>query len=509
MNTMTTEHPNTKRPTATLGQLVDAMGALVVTPLERNARERHVTAVAEDSRAVRGGELFVAVRGVAADGHDFIRAAVDQGAAAVVIERGTPPPGVPCVIVKDSSKALALVAARFYGNPADTLRLFGVTGTNGKTSTTHLVRAILAQEGMKTGLIGTLGHGVDALVKDPHTTPDAITLHAWFRRMKDEGCVGVVMEVSSHAVRQHRTWGLDFEVGILTNVTHDHLDYHSSMEDYKAAKAEFCNSLVAPERKKAAGTLVYWIDDANAREIGGRFSGRRIAVGEARDADWRVRDIDVSLDGTRFSLDVPRGERIDVAMKLRGNFVPANAAVAAAGAMAMGASAPSVKQGLESVDRVPGRFEALGGKDRPVVIIDYAHTPDGFQRVLGTCQSLRPRRIITVFGCGGDRDRAKRPIMGAIAQHISDRCYLTTDNPRTERVETIIADIRAGMTNENVVVELDRERAIRAAIAESLPGELVALLGKGHEDYQIIGADKVPFSDRRVAEEGLAQWSAR
>jgi UDP-N-acetylmuramoyl-L-alanyl-D-glutamate--2,6-diaminopimelate ligase len=222
-----------------------------------------------------------------------------------------------------------------------------------------------------------------------------------------------------------------------------------------------------------------------------------------------VRDVEVSLDGTRFSLELPKGERADVAMKLRGAFVPSNAAVAAAGAIAMGASVDSVRAGLESVDRVPGRFEALGGGERPVVVIDYAHTPDGFERVLGTCRSLKPTRIITVFGCGGDRDRTKRPVMGAIAQRMSDRVYLTTDNPRTERVEDIINDIRAGMRDENVVVELDRERAIRVAIRESKPGELVALLGKGHEDYQIFGTEKVPFSDRRIAEEGLSQWSAR
>jgi UDP-N-acetylmuramoyl-L-alanyl-D-glutamate--2,6-diaminopimelate ligase len=296
---------------------------------------------------------------------------------------------------------------------------------------------------------------------------------------------------------------------MLTNVTHDHLDYHSSMEDYKAAKAEFCNSLNEAGRRKPAGTLVYWCDDTNAREIGARFTGRRIAVGTAPDADWHVHDVEVSLDGTRFSLELPDGERAAIAMKLRGAFVPANAALAAAGAMAMGASLASVRAGLEAVDRVPGRFEALGGGGRPVVVIDYAHTPDGFERVLGTCQSLHPKRIITVFGCGGDRDKTKRPVMGGIAQRVSARCYLTTDNPRSERVEDIVADIRRGMKDENVVVELDRERAIRAAIGESRPGELVALLGKGHEDYQIIGAEKFPFSDRRVAEEALSQWSAR
>jgi len=499
----------TERNTVTLQSLIDALGALVVTPLDGAARNVTVTGVTVDSRAIEGGELFVAVRGTAVDGHQFVRDAVARGAAAVVIESGAPLPGLPFVVVEDSSKALALAAARFYGNPADALRLCGVTGTNGKTSTTHLVRAILDAAGMKTGLIGTLGHGVGTLVKDPHTTPDAVTLHAWLRRMLDEWCVGVVMEVSSHAVRQHRVWGLDFEVGMLTNVTHDHLDYHSSMEDYKAAKAEFCYSLNAAGRKKADGTLVYWSDDPNAREIGSRFTGRRIAVGTTNDADWRVHDVEVSLDGTRFSLELPDGERADVAMKLRGAFVPANAALAAAGAHAMGASLAAVRAGLEAVDRVPGRFEALGGGDHPVVVIDYAHTPDGFERVLGTCRSLEPKRIITVFGCGGDRDKTKRPIMGEIAQRLSTRVYLTTDNPRSERVEDIIVDIRRGMQNQNVVVELDRARAIRAAINESKPGDLVALLGKGHEGYQIIGAEKLPWSDRRAAEEGLSQWRSQ
>jgi UDP-N-acetylmuramoyl-L-alanyl-D-glutamate--2,6-diaminopimelate ligase len=496
--------------TTTLGALIDAVGTLAVTPLDASARSCAIGGIAVDSRRVGGGELFVAVRGTATDGHQFVRDAVDRGAAAVMVERGAPPPGVPSVVVEDSAKALALAASRFYGDPERDLRLCGVTGTNGKTSTTHLVRSILAQMKWKTGLIGTLGHGVDALVRDPHTTPDAVTLHGWFRRMKNEGCVGVVMEVSSHAVRQHRTWGLDFEVGILTNITHDHLDYHSDMNDYRAAKAEFCASLAAAGRHKPDGTLVYWTDDTNARAVGGAFRGRSVAVGTSPGSDWRVHDVDVSLAGTRFTLAAPGGERIGVAMKLLGGFVPANAAVAAAGAVALGAGAGEVRAGLESIERVPGRFEALGGGDRPVVVIDYAHTPDGFERVLDTCRSLQPKRLVVVFGCGGDRDRSKRPLMGGIATRVADRCYLTTDNPRGERVEDIVDDIRRGVERtRDVVLELDRARAIRAAIAECRPGDLVALLGKGHEDYQIVGSEKLPFSDRREAEEGLARWRAR
>lgn len=497
--------------TTTLGTLVDALGPLVRgAAVPASARAVAIGGVRVDSRNVRGGDLFVAVRGTAADGHRFVSAAIERGAAAVIVEGESIAASVPVVVVENSSKALALVASRFYGDPAGALRLCGITGTNGKTSTAHIVRSILRQRGAPVGLIGTLGHGIDELVKDPHTTPDAVTLHELFAEMRDAGCVGVVMEVSSHAVRQHRTWGLDFEVGILTNVTHDHLDYHPDMNDYKLAKAEFCYSLAGAHRRKPDGTLVYWSDDAIAREIGSGFSGRRIAVGTSPDADCRVGDVDVSLRGTRFSLRFGNGATVPVSMKLLGGFVPANASVAAVAAMAMGASLEETRAGLEAIDRVPGRFEALGGGDRPVVVIDYAHTPDGFERVLGTCRDLKPRRLVVVFGCGGDRDRTKRPVMGGIAAREGDRTYLTTDNPRSERVEDIVAEIHKGMPRTaDVVVELDRARAIHNAIAESGAGDIVAVLGKGHEDHQIIGAEKLPWSDRTQAEKELAQWSAR
>ena len=495
--------------TVTLGALVDAVGALAVTPVDAAARSLAPTGIAVDSRAVQSGDVFVAVRGTANDGHDFVRDAVDRGAVAVVVERGIADLAVPSVVVVNSAQALSLMAARFHGDPAHELFLCGVTGTNGKTSTTLLVRSIMQHAGRRMGVVGTLGHGVDRLVRDAHTTPDAVTLNAWFRAMRDQDCFGVVMEVSSHAVRQHRVWGLDFNVGILTNVTHDHLDFHKTMDDYKAAKAEFCHSLVAAGRRKPNGTLVYWADDANAREIGAAFRGAKIAVGSGGDADWRVFDIDVSLSGTRFALSLPGGEEVRVAMKLLGGFVPANAAVAAAGAFAAGAPVGAIRAGLEGVDRIPGRFEALGGGTQPVVVVDYAHTPDGFERVLGTCRALKPKRLVAVFGCGGDRDRTKRPVMGAIAARACDRVILTTDNPRSERVESIVADIRAGIEpNADVVVDLDRAHAIRSAIASCKAGDLVALLGKGHEDYQIVGTDTFPFSDRKQAEEALASWPA-
>ncbi len=495
--------------TVTLGALIDAAGTLVLTGADARVRALPVAGVTADSRAVKAGDVFVAVRGTASDGHDFVADAVRRGAVVVVGEREIAGVAAPFVRVESSSKALALLASRFFGDPARELFLCGVTGTNGKTSTTFLLRSIFQRAGRRTGLVGTLGHGVDALHKDPHTTPDAVTLHSWFRAMRDQNCFGVVMEVSSHAVRQHRVWGLDFNVGILTNVTHDHLDFHKTMDDYIAAKAEFCHSLVAKGRHKPNGTLVYWNDDANARLIGASFQGEKIAVGTGADADWRVREVDVSLDGTRFALALSVGEALRVAMKLRGGFVPANAACAAAAAFASGATLDQIRAGLEAVDRVPGRFEALGGGDKPVVVVDYAHTPDGFERVLATCRGLNPKRLVAVFGCGGDRDKSKRPVMGAIAARVCDRVFLTTDNPRSERAEAIIDDIRAGIDGGDVVVELDRARAIRAAVQESRRGDLIALLGKGAEEYQIIGTAKHPWSDRDQAGEALASWTAR
>jgi UDP-N-acetylmuramoyl-L-alanyl-D-glutamate--2,6-diaminopimelate ligase len=361
------------------------------------------------------------------------------------------------------------------------------------------------------GVVGTLGHGLDRLVAATHTTPDAVTLHRLFREMADEQAFGVVMEVSSHAVRQHRTWGLDFEVGILTNVTHDHLDFHGTMDDYRGAKAEFCRSLAASGRHKPAGTLVYSCDDPVANSIGDAFKGRRVAVGTHPAADARVVSVEATLASTRLTLSLQDGSEVRANMKLLGTFVSTNALLAAAAALELGADASAVARGLEAIERVPGRFEAIGGGGKPVVIVDYSHTPDAMERVLSTCRELGPDRLTAVFGCGGDRDRTKRPLMGEVAARLADRCFLTTDNPRSERVESIVDDIRVGMAGgtAQVTVELDRARAIAAAVAASGPRDVVALLGKGHESYQIIGRERLPFSDRAEAERALDKWSAR
>jgi UDP-N-acetylmuramoyl-L-alanyl-D-glutamate--2,6-diaminopimelate ligase len=476
----------------------------------RNVRDETVIRFTNDSRQVGPGTLFVATRGVTADGHDFIEAALKMGAVAVVAERPAPIPDAPQIIVEDSTRAFAEIASEFHGNPSRDLRLFGVTGTNGKTSTSHLLRSIceVASWG-KVGVIGTVGHGVEAeLEKSVHTTPEPATLHRLFAEMKAKGCSGVVVEVSSHAVRQQRVWGVDFEIGMLTNVTRDHLDYHPTFADYIAAKREFCESLLSKERRKKEGVLAYSLDNEHSRDIGEAFKGRKVTASTEERADVFATGVRATLEGTRFILNVEGEKAVEVNLRLLGAFSVSNAVLAAAGARIIGIGADGIKAGLEAVARVPGRFEAIGGGSRPLVIVDYAHTPDSLERTLLFCRSLEPKRLITVFGCGGDRDRGKRPLMGEIAQRISHACYVTSDNPRTEEPARILAEILSGMDRRRpgIVVEPDRRKAIHDAIHAARAGDLVAICGKGHEDYQIIGTERHHFDDREESQRALDEW---
>jgi UDP-N-acetylmuramoyl-L-alanyl-D-glutamate--2,6-diaminopimelate ligase len=503
----------------TLAELTEGLGESAIT----GPGDITVNNVVTDSRRVRSGDLFVALPGTASDGHDFVGDAVANGACAVITERPVRGLAVANVVVPDAHVALADVAARFFGRPAESLFKCGVTGTNGKTSVSFLYRSIMeASDWGKMGIVGTLGHGCGGeLEKTVHTTPDQVTLHGLFRDMVDDGCRGVVMEVSSHAVRQHRAWGLEFDVGILTNVTHDHLDYHKTIEDYRAAKREFCEALEDPRRNNPAGVLVYSADDPVARRIGTDYGSESYAVtvagGTPPDRPGSARVVTASrvqsgLDGTAFRLELGTGgEIVDVKTKLLGSFCAVNSAVAAAAALASGRSADDIRTGLEKLDHIPGRFEAIGGSGRPVVIIDYCHTPDAMERVLQTCRDLNPDRLFTVFGCGGDRDRLKRPGMGRISQRMSDGVVLTTDNPRSEPVETIVDEIVSGMDRKagGYRVEFDRARAIHETIGAAGPGDVVALLGKGAETTQIIGTERLPFSDRNEAEDSLRKWKLK
>jgi UDP-N-acetylmuramoyl-L-alanyl-D-glutamate--2,6-diaminopimelate ligase len=491
-----------------LSRLTAALGGAQV----RNMRDVVITKVTSDSRFVEQGALFVATKGTRADGHGFVEAALGRGAAAIVTEKPVPVRDVPSVVVEDSAKALAVLASEFYGNPSRDLRIFGVTGTNGKTSTTHLLKSICeASSWGKVGLVGTIGHGTGGgeVETSVHTTPEPVTLHRLFAEMKANGCAGVVMEVSSHAVKQQRVWGVDFEIGMLTNVTRDHLDYHPTFEDYLGAKREFCYSLVSKNRKKKDGTLVYSIDNEHSREIGEGFGGRKVTVSAEEPADVFATEVRANLEGTRFLLNV-KGERpVEIGLKLLGSFSVSNAVLAAAGARVLEIGVDGIKAGLEAVGRVPGRFEAIGGGSRPHVIVDYSHTPDSLERTLLFCRALEPKRVIVVFGCGGDRDRGKRPLMGEIAQRIAHVCIVTSDNPRSEDPGKIVEDILSGMDRKHpgLVVELDRRKAIQRAIQTARPGDVVAICGKGHEDYQIVGETRHHFDDREEARKALEQWS--
>ncbi len=472
-----------------------------------------ISSVTSDSRKVEQGALFVATKGGQTDGHSFIDGALARGAAAVVSERRVPVRGKPNIVVDDSTRALAELASEFFGNPSSDLFVIGITGTNGKTSTTHLLRAICDNSTWgKVGVVGTVGHGVGArLEESSHTTPEPVTLHRLFAGMKAQGCRGVVMEVSSHAVKQQRTWGVDFSIGMLTNITRDHLDYHPSFEDYVDTKRGFCLSLESPGRSKENGTLVYSLDNDQSRKIGEEFTGRKVSISAEQAGDVFATDVRATINGTRFTLNTKGEEPVEIDLKLLGTFSVSNAVMAAAGARLLGINHNHIKQGLESVKRVPGRFEAIGGGSRPLVIIDYSHTPDSLELTLSFCLGLNPERLIAVFGCGGDRDRGKRPIMGEIAQRLSNVCFVTSDNPRSEDPHEIIDNIVDGMDRQakGFFVEIDRRKAISRAIESAKPGDVVAICGKGHEDYQIIGSTRHHFDDAEEAGKALETWKAR
>ncbi len=490
-----------------LRDLMNALGEVDT----KDMPDVEIKGIKSDSREIEPGDVFVAIRGVDTDGHHFVGDAVRRGAAACVTEEPLDTGEAANVVVIDSAKALAVLASEIHKNPARDLRLVGVTGTNGKTSTAHLFRAICAQSSVgEFGIIGTVGHGSGSrLSAAVHTTPEPITLHQLLADMKKDGCVGVVAEVSSHAVRQQRTWGLDFEIGMLTNITRDHLDYHSTMDDYIDAKREFCYSLIAEDRHKDPGTLVYSLDDERARKIGNEFPGGAVSTSIREVADVYGTDVRATLSGTRFVLHAGK-EEIAIDLKLLGSFSASNAVMAAAAGSLLGIGLDRIKSGLESVGKVPGRFEALGGGGKPRAIVDYSHTPDSLERTLEFCRALGPQRLIVVFGCGGDRDKGKRPLMGEIAQRRADVCYVTSDNPRTEDPLRIIDDILEGMDcgRGNLVVEPDRHKAIQEAIRNAGPDDLVAVCGKGHEDYQIVGTKRRHFDDRKEAVNALKLWSS-
>jgi UDP-N-acetylmuramoyl-L-alanyl-D-glutamate--2,6-diaminopimelate ligase len=483
----------------------------VEAEIARGDPDVEISDLAYDSQRVGPGTLFFCVRGMAADGHDFAPVAVERGAAALVVERKLDLT-VPQMMVPDARAAMGPLAVRFWDDPTAELKVAGITGTNGKTTTAFLLRQILEAAGRQTGLLGTVKRVVGGREEEVvRTTPEAIDLQATFRRMLDGGDEACVMEVSSHALALGRSEGISYDVRAFTNLTQDHLDFHSDMEDYFAAKRMLFD--LREEDAAAWGTAVVNADDEYGRrlidELRGRGSALTTFSPTAADADFRAEDVEFDAGSARFRCLAPDGEA-RVEMPLPGHFNVENALAALASASALGVGIEAGAAALLGAERVPGRFEPVDEGQPFAVLVDYAHTPDSLENVLRAARRVTEGRVICVFGCGGDRDREKRPVMGAIGSELSDVCVVTSDNPRSEDPEAIIADILAGVPGRDAVeVEPDRRAAIALALGEAGAGDTVVIAGKGHEQGQEFdNGRKIPFDDREVATEELRRLMA-
>ncbi len=470
-----------------------------------------VSSIQYDSRKVGREDLFVAIRGTATDGHAYLGRAIEQGAIAVVVQddAALPDPyflhaNVFKILVPDSRLALAQIAANYYGHPSDALTVVGVTGTNGKTTTTHIIRSILERSGRKTGLIGTIAyHTGAATVPATHTTPESLELNALLRRMCTEGCTAAVMEVSSHSLALHRVEGLQFAAGVFTNLTQDHLDFHHTMDEYFQAKRKLFLGLGAD------AWAVVNRDDPRGNTMAEGSAARVLTYGVKAGADVVAENVTMSVSGISMVLRYG-GNRVPVRTRLTGRFNVENLLAASSCAFALGIAPEIVAEAIEHLEPVRGRFEKIplpGGRS---VVIDYAHTPDALEKCLLAIRELLPEgehgRIITVFGCGGDRDRTKRPIMGSIAARLSDVTIATSDNPRTEDPEKILDDVFSGIPAEAQARRFaDRRVAIENALKEARKGDIVLLAGKGHEDYQVIGTTKVHFDDHEEVQRWITE----
>jgi UDP-N-acetylmuramoyl-L-alanyl-D-glutamate--2,6-diaminopimelate ligase len=457
------------------------------------APEVEISALAYRSSSVTPGTLFFCVRGFTSDGHDFAPDAVERGAVALVCERPLGL-GVPEVIVPDARTAMPEVAARFFGEPAKELRVVGVTGTNGKTTTAFLVRALLEAAGLQTGLLGTVKSVVGGR-EEPveRTTPEAIDLQATFRRMLDAGDHACAMEVSSHALELGRAEGIHFACRIFTNLTQDHLDFHETMERYYLAKRGLFETGGSPS--------VVNLDDEYGRRLAGEIESP-VTYAIDRDADYRARDVRFDPAGSSFTCETPDGP-LAIETRLPGLFNVQNSLAATAAARSLGVEPEAIRRGLAEADRVPGRFEPVDEGQAFTVLVDYAHTPEALENVLRAARELTSGRLHVVFGAGGDRDRAKRPLMGAAASELADRVIVTSDNPRSEDPDAIVDEVLTGASG-HAEREVDRRRAIARAVEAAEAGDVVVIAGKGHEQGQEFeGGRKEPFDDVTVAREAL------
>ena len=461
--------------------------------------ETEIIGITHDSRQVQNGFCFVCLEGLRFDGHEFAMQAVQQGANTVLVQRKLDlPPEIAQIIVKDSRAAMAHIAANFYGNPARKLKLIGITGTNGKTTTTHMVKAVLETAGYKMGMMGTNANYIgQRKLPQQLTTPDPVEFHALLAEMVREQCDAVVMEVSAHALALRKMEGVKFDVAVFTNFTQDHLDYFGTMEEYFEAKKR----LFAPDMCRMA---VINADSEWSHLLSDNPRALQITYGIENEANISAADLKLRPNGMRFSMRMMR-QNMDISLKLAGRFNVYNCMAAAGACYMLGVPAEKILEGLQSIEGVSGRFELLPvpGKDY-IVVLDYAHSPDSLKNALDTARELvGERKLICVFGCGGDRDKEKRPLMGEISCRAADYTIVTTDNPRFEAPEEILEQIAQGCmaVNGHYITMVDRRQAIEHALNCARGGDIVIIAGKGHEEYQDILGVKHPFSDKEVVAE--------
>ena len=472
----------------TVGELASRVGGEVYGPTEIQ-----VTSITHDSRQVGPGAMFVAVRGAAADGHDFVAEAVAAGAAAVCVDHAMGS-GVPEMVVADTRQAMGPLADAIYDHPSRSMKVVGVTGTNGKTTVTHYIESIAADAGLRTGLIGTITSRVGGVtVPSERTTPEAPDFQRILRRMGDMGTQVVATEVSSHALALHRVDATRFAVAAFTNLSQDHLDFHGDMERYLKAKQRLFEDL-------DVATSVVNIDDPAGQRVAEAVNGSLLTVGGSGEISWT--GVSQGPSGTRFELKTPFGKsRVDA--PILGLFNVENAAMAAACCLALGLDFDAVVEGLEALRQVPGRFELVSGEDPVRVIVDYAHTPAAVEQAIDSARQSGTGRVIAVLGAGGDRDKSKRPLMGT-ALATADLAIVTSDNPRSEKPDAIVAQVLEGvLPGAEHEVEVDRRAAIRRAVEAAVEGDTVLILGRGHEPFQEIGGSRIPLDDREVARQAL------
>ncbi len=484
-------------------KLNDLLKNIEVLKIEGNAGI-DVSNVVYDSRKAIAGCIFAAVKGVKADGNIFIEMAVEKGAVAVLHQdyEGPRSNGVTYIRVPDARRAMALAAANLHGHPSSRLKLIGITGTNGKTTTSYLIKSVIESAGGKAGLLGTISYVLgEEKIDAPNTTPESVDLQEYLNRMVEAGAGFAVLEVSSHAVSLDRIAGCEFAVKVFTNFTQDHLDFHGTMDEYYSAKKELFTGY--------DGANIINLDDPRGVDLASSSKGRTLTYAINERADIRATDINLGPSGLSFVMDTPEGV-VKIISPLVGRHNVYNILAAAGACIAAGISPSEVASGIAGMREVPGRLEKIDAGQDFVVLVDYAHTEDALERVLVTAREFTKGRLITVFGCGGDRDKTKRPLMGRVAARLSDMVVLTSDNPRTEPPNEILAQAEAGIIEEGskskgdgyFILE-DRAESIDFAIGAARPDDTVLIAGKGHEDYQIIGERKFHFDDRESARQSV------